>query len=485
MEQIERCDVCIVGAGICGLNALFVASQYLHPGQRAILIDQRERAGGMWVDTYDYVRLHQPHPFFTAGNIAWALDRERAHLATKPEVLDHFAHCLDVIRQRITVDEYFCWTMQSAVEEDTVVRVTCRNADGRELVVQTARLIKAHGADVQPNEPLPVSSASVHSVSPDFCDVRREPINSSDAPVWVIGGGKTAMDTAHALITAHPGRQVNLLAGSGTYFARRDRMFPAGAGRWWGGLPLGTFADELTRRFDGTNERQVAQWCRERCGVWLTPTTGNYLLGVLSTAENETIAAGLSQVVMDHFVDVVDRDRRTEMLLRTGATRPIDPGSWIVNCTGYLLRNARPYEPHTTPSGRVLSINSRSATLHLTTYMGYFLTHLMFTGQLAELPLYELDMLELRRKSNAVLPYTLMTLAQHNMSLMTDALPTKVFRDCGLDFERWYPLPRRAVGMTRFLATHHKRRPHLQRTLDTVAERFDVRCAPLRLLQPA
>ena len=44
-------------------------------------------------------------------------------------------------------------------------------------------------------------------------------MRASDAPVWIIGGGKTAMDTAHALITEYPGREVNLVAGRGTFFS--------------------------------------------------------------------------------------------------------------------------------------------------------------------------------------------------------------------------------------------------------------------------
>ncbi|WP_061004958.1 potassium transporter [Mycolicibacterium mucogenicum] len=384
----------------------------------------------MWVDTYEYVRLHQPHPFFTAGNIGWTLGAEPSHLATKHEVLAHFDHCLDVLRRRVTVDEYYGWTMQSDEEADGVVRVQCRSDDGRTMVVEAKRLIKAIASDVEPNDPLPLSSTSVRSVSPNYCDMRSGDIDASDAPVWVIGSGKTAMDTAHALINRHPGREVNLLAGSGT------------------------------------------------C-VWVTPSTGNFLLGVLSTAERDAIAAGLRDIVMDHLVDVVDRDGRAEMQLRSGAVRAIDPDSWIVNCTGYLLKHSPPYEPYTSPSGRVLSLNARGATLHLTTYMGYFLPHLMFTDQLTEVPLYELDMIDLRRKCNAVFPHALMTLAVHNLSLIADALPLSVFRDCGLDVARWYPVPRQAVGMAQFLATHRRRRPHLQRTLDTVAKRFDVHCAPL------
>ena len=70
---VASCDVCVVGGGLAGLNALFVASRHLSRDQKVILVDRRERVGGMWVDTYPYVRLHQPHPMFTAGNIKWTL----------------------------------------------------------------------------------------------------------------------------------------------------------------------------------------------------------------------------------------------------------------------------------------------------------------------------------------------------------------------------------------------------------------------------
>lgn len=65
--QEIACDLCILGAGIAGLNALFAASRYLTRDQKVVLIDRRPNAGGMWNAAYDYVRLHQPHPMFTAG----------------------------------------------------------------------------------------------------------------------------------------------------------------------------------------------------------------------------------------------------------------------------------------------------------------------------------------------------------------------------------------------------------------------------------
>ena len=269
---VESCDVCIVGAGIAGLNALYVASRYLSRDQKVILIDRRERVGGMWVDTYPYVRLHQPHGLFTAGNIKWTLGKDRSYLATKREVLDHFEHCLNVIKQRVQVDELFGWALESHDETDGIVRITCKSVDGHHLVVEAKRLIKAYGLRIVPNDPLEISSARARSVSPDFCDVRRDEMRASDTPVWIIGGGKTAMDTAHALITEHPGREVNLVAGSGTFFSSRDRVFPAGARRWWGGALLSSRAREMVRRFDGTNETDVFNWYRATYGTWLTST---------------------------------------------------------------------------------------------------------------------------------------------------------------------------------------------------------------------
>lgn len=164
---VQRCDVCVVGAGLAGLNALFVASQYLSRDQRVVLVDRRARVGGMWVDTYPYVRLHQPHPMFTAGNIEWTLGKDRSYLPTKGEVLDHFEHCLNVIARRVHVDEFFGWAVESQAETDGIVRITCRSSDGRRLVVEAKRLIMAYGFQTKPNDPLEISSRRILSVSPD------------------------------------------------------------------------------------------------------------------------------------------------------------------------------------------------------------------------------------------------------------------------------------------------------------------------------
>ena len=477
---VETCDVCIVGAGIAGLNALFAASRYLSRDNKVILIDRRPRVGGMWVDVYPYVRLHQPHPMFTAGNIAWTIGKDRAYLATKGEVLEHFQHCVDVIRERVQVDEYLGWDSESEEEANGIVRITARAADGRMLVVEAKRLIKAFGLGITPNEPLDMSSTRVHSVSPDYCDVRTGAISECDAPVWIIGGGKTAMDTAHALITANPGREVNLVAGHGTFFSKRDSLLPSGTGRWWKGAPPSAVATRLSHRYDGTNESDVQGWYRATHGTFLTPQADNFVLGVLSEAENRTISAGLNDVVMDYFEDAVDRNDTTELVFRSGSTKTIQPGSWVVNCTGYVkFPDEDSYEPYVSRSGAVVSINVRSAVLHLPAFMGYFLGHLMFLDKLSEIPLYEVDWQKLRQKAPLAFPYVLFALVQHNLSLIYDEVPRSVFSENGLDFDKWYPLPRRLPGLARFVLTHRRECERQRRVLDTVRERFDIRCGPL------
>jgi hypothetical protein len=236
----------------------------------------------------------------------------------------------------------------------------------------------------------------------------------------------------------------------------------------------------MSRRYDGTNESEVQDWYRTTYGTFLTPQADNFLMGVLSEAENHTISAGLSDVVMDYFEDAVDRNGTTELVFRSGSTKTIQPGSWVVNCTGYAgLIGEYPYEPYVSPSGAVVSINVRSAILHLPAFMGYFLGHLLFLDKLREVPLYEVDLQGLRHKSPVAFPYVLFALVQHNLSLIYDNVPGRVLNENGLDFDKWYPLPRRLPGLTRFVLTHRRERERQRRVLDTVRERFDIRCGPL------
>ena len=177
-----------------GLNAAFAASRYMSPTSGSSLSTVGDGSAACGSTPYPYVRLHQPHGMFTAGNVKWTLGRERSYLADKDEVLDHLEHCLEEIRRSVRVDTFFGHTLEAVDEGPERCRVTCRSATGELLTVDADTVIKAYGFRITPNDPLPLSSSQAHSVSPDTCDVRMGDIAADDRPVWIIGGGKTAMD---------------------------------------------------------------------------------------------------------------------------------------------------------------------------------------------------------------------------------------------------------------------------------------------------
>jgi hypothetical protein len=487
LARVERCDLCILGAGIAGLNALFAATHYLTSSQRVVLIDRNPRPGGMWNDAYDYVRLHQPHGLFTAGNIPWKLGRPRDYLAGKSEVLDHLQHCVEVLGTKVTLDVFYGYEYESHQEvrgEDGVeVRISCAPTSpaAPPLRVEAGRFVKAYGAEISPKAPLELSSAKVVSLSPDQRDLLGGDLAASAAPVYVVGGGKTAVDTAHALLSRFPGRDVNVVAGSGMVFTSRDKMFPAGARRWWGGVSPTTVMMDVARRFDGTNEREVHEYFRARYGTSVFQECRHFLFGTLSEEESETVAAGVNEVMMEHLADVVDREGRTEMVFRSGRTRAIEPGSFVVNCTGYLLVNERPYEPYVSEQGAVVSVQLRSAVHVLSSLAAYFLVHLLYTGKIRETRLYELDLQALQRASRSALPFGMLALAIHNAGHLVEAVPRRALSECGIDLECWYPLPRRLLTLLRFMWNRRRDVEHHRRSLDTLRERFGVRCGPLDL----
>jgi hypothetical protein len=325
-----------------------------------------------------------------------------------------------------------------------------------------------------------VSSRQVHSLTPED-DVREGEIAHSDAPVWILGGGKTAMDTARAVITGFPGREVNMLAGSGTYFINRDRSFPSGHRRWWAGKRGYLTFRDLAMRFDGNNQHEVMGWFRDS-GICLsvTPQAKHFLFGQLSPREARTIKDGLNHLVMDHLVDVVDSDDRVEMRMRSGSVRAIEPGSWLVNCSGHFFhRDPVPYSPYTSGDGRVASVSPRSTIALLASFNGYFLSHLLMLDKLDEVPLYALDGDQLARQDRDAWACALVALHLHNLAVMLDEVPREVFAGNGLDFERWFPPARQLLTNVQFAREHQRVREHTAASLDRVRDVHQVRCGPL------
>lgn len=485
--DIEHCALVIIGAGIAGLNALYAASCYLNPADKVILIDRHERAGGMWTETYDYVRLHQPHPMFTAGDIPWTLGQPPAHLATRQEVLAHFSHCLAELRKRVTLVEYYGYDYRGHEEVQegdgwcVHVGVAPRAADGPAKRIRANRCVKAFGFRIPENDPLSFSSTQVVSLAPQDAAL----FAPSNAPVYVIGGGKTGMDTAHALLSRFPGREVHIVVGKGTLFTNRNKAFPAGLARWWGGhTTLAMFLD-LALRFDGGNEAQVRDHFREHYAVSLGANYEHFVLGLLSEEENAFIAAGIAGTIEDYVEDVRDVDGVPTLRLRSGATRPLAPGTVLVNCTGYVMRVAHDYEPYRSTHGCVVSVQPTSAIHILTTFAAYFLVHLLYLGKLDTLPLYAINHEVLFRENKVAAPYACMVQILLNTMEIVNATPFSVIDHCGLDFDRWYPLPRRLLNALRLKRHGAHYTAHFRRALDRLAARHGLRWGALATVAAA
>jgi hypothetical protein len=488
MTEQDQFDLCIVGAGYAGLNAAFVASRYLPTAARVLVLDKHQQAGGMWNDAYSYVRLHQPYKQFTVGNIAWTLGRERSYLATRDEVAAHLRHCFDVISQRLDMDARWGWECLDHTEDGTSVVVTARDSDGEVRTFTAKRFIDATGFNVEVNDPLPLTSQDVRSVSPEGLADTGLLSKDHTEPAWVIGSGKTAMDTIVALVRANPGRRIGMVTGTGTYFYNRDLVNPTGLKRWMGGVRYNAIFAGAAKRFDGTNAAEVSDWCRAQYGTspLADPAPTHLFFALLSEEETSTAAGGVNEVIRDHLVDVLDDESGPVMRLRTGARHQIPSGSWVINCTGYLKPHRDlEHVPYVSPSGRTMSINPTSSIIPTPGVAGYVMSQLFFLDRLAEPLLYELDLPGLGRNAPEAALAIVSTLLAYNLSYVFELVPMKAFREFGLDIDRWYPPPRRLAGQIKSFRTNKRDRDRHRKALDTFSRQASVRCGPLASSAPS
>lgn len=480
MRLTEPFDLCIIGAGIAGLNALFAASQYLPRNARVALIDRNVACGGMWNNTYPYVRLHQPHPMFTVGNFKWQWNKPNEYLATRDEVLMHFEYCVGQLRQRVNLVELYGHSVESIEEvsspSKTEVHLQCRSLDGQGASAKfvTKRLIEAGGFDVPAPDPIETNSQQVRSITPQHISSE-----AGHAPVYVVGGGKTGMDTVLEIVRQQPGRQVTLINGRGTIFGNRDLFAPAGAKRWWHGHLISRSFSDLAMRYDGSNADETFEYFRENFSVAPKDSGGHFLFGLMSKQEHNEIVSGLSESVNDYFSDVIDTDSGPQMVFQSGHQRSIDAGSVIVNCTGHLYRDSKPELPYISEHGAIIRVNTRSTIHFLSTVSAYFLTHLFYLGRLPSAEIYTLDSETLFHKNRKDWQFASVTLSLMNSITLINSLPFKALDQCGLDFDRWFPLHRRVAALLDLKINGKRYLAHCQATMNRVRERHHIACGVL------
>ena len=293
-RQTVEADLIVVGAGYAGVNAVYAAMKHLPKKARIAWIDTRKSIGGQWVDQYDYVRLHQPYETFSVSGHSWNRNWHWTHLASKPEILQYFEEAITAGQKASGVEilrlfgyEYADHTSSDSGNGRKVeARAIPLDKEETELLVRGDRMIKAMGFKV------PIKSAVVFSAAEQVTstcpvellttDMARK-IQASTKPVYVLGSGKTALDTMNMLIDRFGvGSRLHCISGHGTLFINRDRIFPqAFAERNMYGK--NTFLDwfqSMAKDFDGHNTLDVLRNYEKR-GLLHTPIAGstNFVCG--------------------------------------------------------------------------------------------------------------------------------------------------------------------------------------------------------------
>ena len=479
-------DLVVVGAGIAGLNALNAASEYLPKDARVLLLDEKDRAGGMWNTAYDYVRLHQPHPMFTVGNLKWNWRKPRHYLAARDEVRDHLVGALNAVSERVSLTTGF-GTAVSRCEEVTTdhgpvaeVDFHPAGAETAKKTVRAKRAIHAPGLNYALAEPLSLSSQNVVSIIPQ--DLRKTLAEHPKAPVYVIGGGKTGMDTILAALAEDPDRKVTLVNGRGTNFINRTKYIPTGLRRWTSGELVSRLFRDVALNFDGENENHTLAHLRAEHSTDPHTKNGVFLYGLQSEDEHERVQNGVATIHSDYLSDVVDTSTGPEMILRDCKNVAVQEGSIFVNCTGsfFRARALADAKPLVSPNDCILSINARNAFHFLTSVSGFFATHLLYRNQLRGQGFYTLDLEALFRENRNAWVGASAAQAYMNQVVAVQTLPLMLLDRCGLDLDRWYPLPRRMAGLLRMKANAAQDVAHCRRTLDRVADRFGVEGGPVQ-----
>lgn len=241
----------------------------------------------------------------------------------------------------------------------------------------------------------------------------------SDAPIVVLGSGKTAMDCvlhlARGAAVPSAGARLRCVAGSGTWFMRRTFFSRAHGGP----EAIVGISKAMMAHFDGTNGRETCE-ALAALGFMHTAIDGasSFAAGVCSDEEIAAVRAALSpaaeRVVRAHFVGVTELPGGgLQMELRAAVdgrrfSRALEPGSFIINATGHIPttnpRMARlvysplnPIVPVVSCMGRVLNLPSLPG---FGGPSGNFGTHLYFLGRLTQRFLCQ----EMVRQDNPDLP---------------------------------------------------------------------------------
>ncbi len=198
-------DYVIVGAGAVGLA--FADCLVDSSDASMIVVDRREKPGGLWNDAYSYVRLHGPAAYYGVNSQQLGSEtiEETGHnrglyeLASGAELKDYFDR---LMRERLQPSGRVTYLPASEYKEGVVTSL----ASGKTTRVRARKKVvdATYAGTRQPSTHAPsfAIAESARCITPNALPDLFEP----DVRYCVIGAGKTSMDTVTWLLDrgVHP-----------------------------------------------------------------------------------------------------------------------------------------------------------------------------------------------------------------------------------------------------------------------------------------
>lgn len=188
-------DYVILGAGAVGMA--FADTLVGESRASVIVVDRRAQPGGHWNDAYPFVRLHSPSATYGVDSLplgnghidAIGLNQGLAELAGGAEICAYFDR---VMREQLLPSGRVTWLPLHDVQDGVATSLL----DGRRVRLQARRRwVDATVADTQ----VPATHGPSFAVVPGVRCVTPSELARQPRPAAgyvIVGGGKTAMDTA-------------------------------------------------------------------------------------------------------------------------------------------------------------------------------------------------------------------------------------------------------------------------------------------------
>jgi hypothetical protein len=195
-EHILEADYVIVGAGAVGMAMADTLTA--ETSARVVIVDRRARPGGHWNDAYPFVRLHGPSMTYGVNSTPLGsgridtvgLNAGLNELAGGAEICAYYDR---VMRESLLPSGRVTWLPLHDVDEDGVA-ISLVNGQRRRLVARR-RWVDATQADTQ----VPATHGPRFDVALGVTCLTPTELTQWQQPTAghvIVGGGKTAMDTA-------------------------------------------------------------------------------------------------------------------------------------------------------------------------------------------------------------------------------------------------------------------------------------------------